>query len=168
MGCAQFSLILERKLSPVQFSHPGSFWSLWAWSSEALGEFSGLFYLLWTTSGTSNFKKSMVSSKSNPLFQKVLTEHSTKVLTGVFSVSKCVKLWPQASQPIQQGHSRDSSAGTALLWENQSSGSCTGLYIRCCLFCCQLYRNPLPKPCNCRMFCYPIPPAVIICWDYQG
>lgn len=56
------------------------------------------------------------------------------------------------------------TAGTAmlalpLLWGNQSSGSCTGLYIRWCLFCCQLYRNPLPKACNCRMFCYPIPAA---------
>lgn len=67
---------------------------------------------------------------------------------------------------VKEWHSPCSrvTAGTAmlalpLLGDNQSSGSCTGLSISWCLFCCQLYRNPLPKPCNCRMFCYPIPAA---------
>lgn len=154
MGWVQFSHLREKTQSC-----PRSFWSLWIWSSEALGDFFGLSYLLWSTSGTSNFKNPWLALRATPFFRKFWQNAAPKsYLEFPLSVNvwSCGLRHPSPSSRV--------TAGTAmlalpLLWENQSSGSCTGLYIRCCLFCCQLYRNPLPKPCNCRMFCYPIPPA---------
>lgn len=59
------SLIQERRLSPVQFSHPRSFWRLWVGALKHWVNFL-VSYLLWSTSGTANFKNPQLALKQCP------------------------------------------------------------------------------------------------------
>lgn len=165
MGCVQFSHPREKTQSCSVLSTKASLKSLGLelWSTGWI--FWSLVFIvenLWYI----QLQKSNGSSKSNPLFQKVLTECSTKVLTGlVLSVSKGVKLitaHPAGSQQGQQcwhclcsGKIRVQAPAQLYKWG--------AVY-----FVVSSTEIPYPNPVivGCSVILVLLP--VIISWDYQG